>query len=79
MILSFFYALELNHDQIEFNHLANNIFDDQDRVEESENKITSTLQAGLSSFYEQLDQLKLSDLLKDDAYQNGRIDWNARG
>ena len=52
MILSFFYALELNHDQIEFNHLANNIFDDQDRVEENENKITSTLQAGLSSFYE---------------------------
>ena len=52
MILSFFYALEPNHDQIEFNHLANNIFDDQDRVEESENKITSTLQAGLSSFYE---------------------------
>ena len=76
MILSFFYALELNHDQIEFNHLANNIFDDQDRVEESENKITSTLQAGLTSFYE---QLKLSHLLKDDAYQNGRIDWNARG
>ena len=79
MILSFFYALELNHDQIEFNHLANNIFDDQDRVEESENKITSTLQAGLSSFYEQLDQLKLSDLLKDDAYEKGCIDWNARG
>lgn len=26
-----------------------------------------------------LDQLKLSDLLKDDAYQNGCIDWNARG
>ena len=25
-----------------------------------------------------LDQLKLSDLLKDDAYQNGCIDWNAR-
>ena len=26
-----------------------------------------------------LDQLKLSDLLKDDAYENGYIDWNARG
>lgn len=26
-----------------------------------------------------LDQLKLSDLLKDDAYQNGCVDWNARG
>lgn len=26
-----------------------------------------------------LDQLKLSDLLKDDAYENGCIDWNARG
>ena len=26
-----------------------------------------------------LDQLKLSDLLKDDAYEKGCIDWNARG
>lgn len=26
-----------------------------------------------------LDQLKFSDLLKDDAYENGCIDWNARG
>lgn len=26
-----------------------------------------------------LDQLKLLDLLKDDAYENGCIDWNARG
>ena len=26
-----------------------------------------------------LDQLKLSNLLKDDAYENGCIDWNARG
>ena len=73
------YALELNHNQIEFNHLANNIFDDQDHVEESENKIINTLQAGLSSFYDELDELKLSDLLKDGAYQNGCIDWNAKG
>lgn len=73
-----FYALELNYNQIEFNHLANNIFDDQDHVEESENKIINTLQAGLSSFYDELDELKLSDLLKDGAYQNGCIDWNTK-
>lgn len=73
-----FYALELNHDQIEFNHLANNIFDDKKHVEESENKIIGTLKTGLNSFYEKLDQLKLSSLLKDGAYQKGTIDWNKR-
>lgn len=73
-----FYALELNHDQIEFNHLANNIFDNPEHVEESENKIINTLHSGLRSFYDELDQLKLSSLLKDGAYQNGCIDWNLK-
>ena len=80
MFYTFIYFQKITYLTIEkFNHLANNIFDDQDHVEESENKIINTLQAGLSSFYDELDELKLSDLLKDGAYQNGCIDWNAKG
>ena len=73
-----FYALQLHEDTIQFKHLSHSIFDDQAHVEESENKIRTTLENGLAAFYAQLDQLPLSQLLHQEAYENGAIDWEGR-
>nr|WEJ76208.1 Rrf2 family transcriptional regulator [Streptococcus suis] len=73
-----FYALQLHEDTIQFKHLSHSIFDDQAHVEESENKIRTTLENGLAAFYAQLDQLTLSQLLHQEAYENGAIDWEGR-
>ncbi|HEM3467791.1 TPA: Rrf2 family transcriptional regulator [Streptococcus suis] len=73
-----FYALQLHEDTIQFKHLSHSIFDDQAHVEESENKILTTLENGLAAFYAQLDQLTLSQLLHQEAYENGAIDWEGR-
>ncbi len=70
-----FYALRLHEDTIQFKHLSHSIFDDQAHVEESESKIRTTLENGLAAFYAQLDQLTLSQLLHQEAYENGAIDW----
>lgn len=73
-----FFALDLNHNQIEFNNLADNIFTDPTHIQESKDKIIGTLQAGFDSFYDKLDELKLSTLLKDGVYEQGIIDWNEK-
>ncbi|HFI0694035.1 TPA: Rrf2 family transcriptional regulator [Streptococcus suis] len=73
-----FYALQLHEDTIQFKHLSHSIFDDQAHVEESENKILTTLENGLAAFYAQLDQLTLSQLLHQEAYKNRAIDWEGR-
>lgn len=73
-----FFALELQADVLDFKHMAHQIYDNDDHVDLVEGKVTSTLENGLNAFYEQLDTLKISDLLDADAAQNGAIDWNAR-
>lgn len=70
-----FYALELHKDTIQFKHLSHAIFDDKEHVEESEGKIVATLEKALAAFYDQLDQLTLNQLLHQEAYQRGVIEW----
>lgn len=70
-----FFALELNQDTIKFSHLAETIFEDKEHTKESEQKILDTLNNGLNKFYDELDTLKLSNLLHKEAYEFGVIDW----
>lgn len=71
-----FYALQLHEDTIQFKHLSHSIFEDQAHVQESERKILTTLEKGLDAFYHQLDHLKISELLQQESYKTGAIDWN---
>lgn len=73
-----FFALQLHEDTIQFKHLSHSIFDDKEHVKESENKILTTLENGLAAFYAQLDQLSLSQILHQEAYQVGVIDWEEK-
>lgn len=73
-----FFALELQADVLDFKHMAHQIYDDEAHVHQVEDLVKTTLEAGLTAFYSQLDGLKISDLLQKEAYQSGAIDWNER-
>ena len=57
---------------------AERLFTDQAHVRESTDKIMHAIDAGLGDFCDRLDEVKVSDLLEDGAWQNGVIDWEAR-
>ncbi len=71
-------ALELDQDTFTASHFAEKLFPDQEHVHESEKKIEETIRRGLSSFYDELDQMKVADVLEDGKYQNGAILWEDR-
>lgn len=71
-----FFALEMNKDNFQLNHLSYRIFDDDpEHVAESEEKITNVLNEAFDGFYDKLDSFKLSDLLKDGTWENGAVEW----
>lgn len=73
-----FFALELQADVLDFKHVAHQIYDDELHVLQVEDMVKSTLESGLGAFYNRLDSLKIADLLRSDAYENGAIDWKER-
>ncbi len=68
-------ALELNQDTFTSSHFAQKLFPDQDHVIESEKILENVIQRGLEQFYEEMDLLKISQVLEDGKYQNGAIEW----
>lgn len=54
------------------------LFPGQAHVKQSEEKIRKAITEGMDSFYASLDQLKISELLLDGAWQNGAISWEER-
>ncbi len=70
-----FCALELNQGVFESSHYAQTLFKNREHVLQSEKKIEKTMTNSLNSFYDELDKLKISELLEDGAYQNGAIVW----
>lgn len=73
-----FFALELQADVVDFKHIAHQIYDDELHVRQVEEKVKATLETGLSAFYDQLETLSISDLLRQEAYEKGAIDWNQK-
>lgn len=73
-----FFALDLQVDVVEFKHMAHQIYDDESHVQQVEELVKGTLESGLSAFYDRLDTLKIADLLRPDAIEQGAIDWYAR-
>ena len=57
---------------------AERLFPNQAHVRESADKIVRTIDEGLDDFCARLDELKVSELLEDGAWQNGAIDWEER-
>lgn len=72
------FALEINADVVELKHVAHQIYDDKQHVEEVERKIKAVIEEGFADFYTKLESLKISDLLHTESYENGAIDWNER-
>lgn len=63
----------------ELSHLANSVFpDDPAHVQASEQLILAAFDRGVAAFNQKLDQFKLSQLLRPEAYKNGIIDWEKR-
>jgi Rrf2 family iron-sulfur cluster assembly transcriptional regulator len=71
-------ALELDQDTFTSSHFAEKLFPNQQHVHESEKVIEETIQRGLSKFYDELDQMKIADVLEDGKYQNGAVVWEDR-
>ena len=71
-----FFALDLNKNPYDFNHLSYHVFPDKKHVKESEDKLYAVMDNAFDNFYAELDELKLSELLIDGNYQNGVLDWN---
>jgi Rrf2 family protein len=57
---------------------AEKLFPGQAHVKESEAKIVNAVERGMAGFYDQLDQLVVSELLQEGAWQNGAVDWEER-
>ena len=73
-----FVALDEGEDLFTQSDYAEKLFSDRAHVRESTDKIMKALDAGLDAFYGSLDELKISDLLEEGAWQSGVIDWEAR-
>lgn len=73
-----FFALDLQSGVVEFQHVAHQVYEDKVHVQEVEDQIRTTLEKGLEAFFAQLDTLKISDLLHQEAYEQGAIDWNQK-
>lgn len=73
-----FVALDEGEDLFTQSDYAQKLFQNQTHVKESSDKIMNTLETGLDAFYDRLDELKISELLEEGAWQNGVIDWEAR-
>lgn len=73
-----FFALELQDDVVEFKHIAHQIYEDEGHVQHVEELVKKTLENGLGAFYDCLDGLKISDLLRPDTYKHGAINWNQK-
>jgi Rrf2 family protein len=57
---------------------AERLFTDQAHVRESTDRIVRAIDEGLGDFCDRLDEVRVSDLLEDGAWQDGAIDWEAR-
>lgn len=57
---------------------AENLFPGQEHVKEEEKKIEDTITRGLDRFAGALDELKISELLDDGAWQSGVVDWEEK-
>lgn len=73
-----FVALDEGEDIFTQSDYAEKLFEDQTHVKESTDKIMKTLDKGIDAFYSRLDELKISDLLEDGAWQNGAIAWEEK-
>ncbi|MGI6230723.1 MAG: RrF2 family transcriptional regulator [Tractidigestivibacter sp.] len=73
-----FLALDEGEDFFVQSDYAKRLFPHQAHVKESTDKIVQAIDEGLDDFYSRLDELKISDLLEDGAWQNGALDWEAR-
>ena len=73
-----FLALDECEGFFEQSDYADRLFDNQEHVRESTEKIVRAVGDGLDKFCDRLDELKISDLLEDGAWQNGAVDWEAR-
>lgn len=71
-------ALELDQDTFESSHFAEKLFPDKKHVRSSEKMIEDTINRGLNKFYDELDKMKVADILEDGKYQNGAIVWEDR-
>jgi Rrf2 family protein len=71
-------ALELNVNTFKSSHFAERLFPDKKHVRNSEKILENTINRGLNSFYDELDKMKVSDMLEDGKYQNGAIVWEDR-
>ncbi len=71
-------ALELDQDTFTSSHFAEKLFPNQKHVFESERLIEEKINRGLGRFYDELDQVKVAELLEDGKYQNGAIIWEDR-
>ncbi|MEE8885827.1 MAG: Rrf2 family transcriptional regulator [Eubacteriales bacterium] len=72
-----FVALGEGEDIFTQSDYAEKLFPNQKHVKESSDKIMKTLENGLDAFYDSLDDLKVSELLEDGAWENGAVDWEA--
>lgn len=68
-------AIQGNQDEIKFNHVGDQLFDDTMHVREGENKIMAALKNADVAFIETLNQIQMSSLLETYAISNGAIDW----
>ena len=66
-----FFALELNEQPYELNHLAGAVFPDPVHQQESEAKVTAVLDQALAAFYDRLAAFTLDQLVKPGA----SVDW----
>jgi Rrf2 family protein len=73
-----FVALDEGGDFFAQSDFAERLFPNQAHVQESTDKILQAIDEGLDDFCDRLDQLKISDLLEDGAWQDGVVDWEAR-
>ncbi len=71
-------ALDLDDHSFTSSHYSEVLFPHREHAKESEKKIEETVLRGFDSFLNELDKLKISDLLEDGAYQNGAIAWEDR-
>ncbi|MFB7141981.1 RrF2 family transcriptional regulator [Gottfriedia sp. NPDC056225] len=77
-VLEVFKALDKENIEQFNSELSRRIFEDEEHIKSSEQKLINVFQLGIDSYFSHLDSLRLSELIKEEYIDAGYYDWQAK-
>lgn len=77
-VLDVYKALDTENPEILTSKMARCIFEDEEHIKSSEQKLINLFQSSMNDFFAKLDTLYISDLIKEEYIDEGYYNWQDR-